>query len=327
MAGCAVFFSLNVLGNYYFNFRVAGEPGRLVPELDLVLIILAATVLRWMWDRPGMALRGVAVAIVAGGLLDHQGLHPARLAHVPLWPNYQDRIEYKISEWFWKNMPDARTLPSGSVRFWYDAWHDLPQLGGGSEQGLLNGEAEQAQWEINLGPNPEPAILWMQSMGVDAVYVSDKQSQEMFKDFEFPQKFDGVLPVIFDDQQGNKIYRVPRRYPARVRVVETARLNAAQPPAIQRRRGVPAGLCRRHRKGPRFARHIDLATAPMPCACRPSWMRANRWWCRRATIPRGTPGWRKLGKAAGSLCRCARMPWASWRSMRRRATRRSRWSS
>ena len=128
------------------------------------------------------------------------------------------------------NMPDARTLPSGSVRFWFDAWHDLPQLGGGSDQGVLNAETEQAQWEINLGPKPEPAILWMQCLGTDAAYVSDKNSQEMFKDYLYPQKFAGALPVIYDDHHGNVIYRVPRRYPARVRVVETRRLNAVERP-------------------------------------------------------------------------------------------------
>ena len=26
----------------------------------------------------------------------------------PLWPDYQNRVEYKIAEWVWKNMPDAR---------------------------------------------------------------------------------------------------------------------------------------------------------------------------------------------------------------------------
>lgn len=36
--------------------------------------------------------------------------------------------------------------------------------------------------------------------------------------------------MIFDDGEGNRILRVPRRYPARVRVVETQRLNAVQRP-------------------------------------------------------------------------------------------------
>jgi uncharacterized membrane protein YfhO len=70
----------------------------------------------------------------------------------------------------------------------------------------------------------------MQSMGVDTTYVSDKRSQEVFKDFLYPGKLAGALPAIYDDHQGNIIYRVPRRYAARVRVVETARLQALKPP-------------------------------------------------------------------------------------------------
>jgi hypothetical protein len=103
-------------------------------------------------------------------------------------------------------------------------------LGGGSEQGLLNGAVEAAQWESNLGAKPEPTVLWMQCLGVDAIYVSDERSQEMFKDFQHPRKLAGVLPVIYDDQQGNLLYKVPRRYAARARVVDRRKLNETKPP-------------------------------------------------------------------------------------------------
>ncbi|MBZ5727959.1 MAG: hypothetical protein LAP87_23570 [Acidobacteriia bacterium] len=229
-AGCAVLFSLNVLGNYYFHFLIAGVPSRLAPELDLVYILLAVAVLRWLWNLPGLLPRAVAAAVLVMAFATTAGYVASAWNHFPLYPNYQDRVEYQVPEWLWMNMPDARVVPTGSVRFWFDAWHDLPQLGGGSDQGVLNGEVEQAQWEINLGPKPEPAILWMQCLGTDAAYVSDKSSEEMFKDYLFPHKFEGALPAIYDDHRGNVIYRVPRRWPARARVVETARLNALQRP-------------------------------------------------------------------------------------------------
>jgi hypothetical protein len=95
---------------------------------------------------------------------------------------------------------------------------------------MLNGATDQAQWEINLAPKPEASILWMQCLGVDGTYVSDKNSEEIFKDTTFPHKYDGVLPVVFDDQHGDRIFRIPRRYAVRARVVETARLNAARRP-------------------------------------------------------------------------------------------------
>ena len=229
-AGSAVFFGLNVLGNYYFNFRVSGEPGRLVPELDLVLILLSLTILRWLWAQEGLLPRVVAGLVLAGAFYSTIGYVRHAWHMFPLEPDYTKRIEYRVSEWLYQNHPDARTLPTGSVRFWFNAWHDLPSLGGGSDQGVLNPIAEQSQWEINLGPKPEPSILWLRCMGVDFTYVSDKTSQEMFKDTTYPEKFNGQLPVVFDDNTGNKIYQVPRRYPARARVVQTSVIDAVKPP-------------------------------------------------------------------------------------------------
>lgn len=230
LAGSVAFFSLNILGNYYFNFRVTGEPLRLLPELDMIYIMMIVYFLHWMWNRPQVVWHGVAIVVVLASFWTTKGYLRRAWNIVPLWPDHTNRVEYRITDWLWKNMPDARAYSTGSVRFWFDAWHDLAQVGGGSEQGLLNGLVQPAQWETNLGPNPKPAILWMQSMGVEAIFVADKQSQEVFKDFQYPRKFDGLLPVLFDDKQGNVIFKVPRRWPDRIRVVETAKLNAVKAP-------------------------------------------------------------------------------------------------
>jgi uncharacterized membrane protein YfhO len=68
-------------------------------------------------------------------------------------------------------------------------------------------------------------------MAVDAVYVPGPGSLEVYKtDYVHPGKYAGRLEVIYDDHQGNVVYRVPRRYAARVRVVETRRLAALRSP-------------------------------------------------------------------------------------------------
>jgi hypothetical protein len=64
---------------------------------------------------------------------------------------------------------------------------------------------------------------------VNAVYVSGRGSQEPYKDSLNPEKFAGVLPVLYDDHKGNVIYQVPRRWPARARVVDTSRLGSLHP--------------------------------------------------------------------------------------------------
>lgn len=230
VTGSVVFFSLNVLGNYYFHFRISGEPLRLVPELDLAFICGALLIVAWLWNHWRFIGRAAAAAIVLAAFATSVQYVRHAWSMFPVSPNYQDRVEFRISEWLWKNMPDARTYAIGSVRFWFDAWHDLAQLGGGSEQGLLNQTIEPAQWELTQGPDAEIAVLWLQSLGVDAAYVSDKRSQEVYKDYVNPAKFAGVLPVLYDDGRGDTIYRVPRRYPARARVVDSAGIHAAQPP-------------------------------------------------------------------------------------------------
>lgn len=230
-AGCAVFLSLNVLGNRFFNFQITGDPHRWTPELDLALILGGVTVLQWMWAHSSRSYLRIAAAVVVVApfyTMTSYIRHPWQLFRTA--PDYQSRVEYRVSEWLWKNLPDARTETVGSVRFWFDVWHDLAELGGGSEQGLINGLSQDAQWEIHLAPQTEASILWMQCLGVDAAYESGPHSEEIYKDDKFPDKFAGVLPVIFDDHRGNTIYQVPRRYRARVRVVETERLNALHPP-------------------------------------------------------------------------------------------------
>ena len=80
------------------------------------------------------------------------------------------------------------------------------------------------------GSDSHAAILWLQALGVDVMYVPGPNSEEPYKDIQHPERFAGVTPLLYDDGQGNALYRIPRRYPARARVVETARLDAAKKP-------------------------------------------------------------------------------------------------
>ena len=102
--------------------------------------------------------RAVAESGGRGGGDRRLRYHPAVHQHarhiVEPWPDYKSRVEYRVTDWLWKNMPDARVLPSGTVRFWFDAWHDLAEMGGGSEQGLLNPMVHDSKWEIDAGTNP-----------------------------------------------------------------------------------------------------------------------------------------------------------------------------
>jgi hypothetical protein len=154
-------------------------------------------------------------------------LHPWRSFQKD--PNPEARIEYRLTDWIAKNHPTWRMVASGSVRFWYNAWHDLPQLGGGSEQGVTNQRVVVAQYRILQEPEAELAILWAQAMGVDGLIVHDQASQELYHDWVNPKRFEGKLEMVHDTGQGDRIYRVPRRYPGLARVVDRTRVTALKP--------------------------------------------------------------------------------------------------
>jgi hypothetical protein len=227
--GCVLFFSLDVLGNYYFGFDVAGDPHRLVPELDLALVLGAALLLEWLWNRRHRAARVAVCVIFAAALATTTGYIQRAWHVVARWPDYRTRVEYRVTDWLWTHMPDARVCSSGTVRFWFDAWHDLAELGGGSDQGLLNPIVQDAQWDISQGSDPASLLLWLRALGVDAFYFAGPTSEEPYKDLKHPDRF-AAVPVLFDDGQGNVLYGIPRRYAARARVVESARLSAQRPP-------------------------------------------------------------------------------------------------
>lgn len=225
LGGALVIFFVNVLGHLYLNFRVFGEPGRLFPEFDLIVILVAVEALRRFWD--GAAWRKAAAAAVVLCVLatSYVYLMNARKFFV-VDPDPTDQVEYQMQDWMHANMPNSRALAAGSVRFWYNAWHDLPQIGGGSEQGLLNPIVMPAQWEILQGEGFNLSLWWLQLLGADAVLVNEPHSREHYHDFQFPKKFQDKLAVLHDDLAGNIIYKVPRRYASLARVVDRQRLEA-----------------------------------------------------------------------------------------------------
>jgi hypothetical protein len=206
--------------------------------MDLAMILAAVEALRRLWIRNQPASRAIALAVVLMSFATALPYVLAAWALIVPDTRYQDRLEYKLTAWMAKNLPGERAFATGTIRFWYDAWHDLPQLGGGSEQGVTNQLVASAYWLITNGP-VSGAVDWMKAFGVDAILVPGKTSQEHYHDFIHPEGFAGLLSVLLDDREGNVIYRVPRRFPDIARVVESERVRAI--PHIPRD-GDPAAL-------------------------------------------------------------------------------------
>lgn len=223
--GSLALFGLSVIGNLYYDFRVIGEPARLIPELDFVILTAAAMLLTWIFRRGGWA-RPVAIVLAIAFLAPAKGYVRHAWRVLPPRDDHRGRIEYQLTNWIHANLPGVRAMATGSVRFWYNAWHDLPQLGGGSEQGLLNPHVQAGQFSALAGEEAPHIVAWMQALGVGALIVHDKTSQEVYHDWAAPERLEGKLEKLYDDHAGNRIYAIPRRYLALARVVDEAAIRA-----------------------------------------------------------------------------------------------------
>ena len=225
VGGSVLVFSLNVLGNYYWDFRVSGEPERMVPELDMVLILGFVELIRRLWTsfpnrwmKPVLATATVAATIYCGRhFLKHPWQYYVR-------SDYTQRQEYVISKWVHENIPGQKCMVTGTVRFWWNAWYSEAQVGGGSEQGLQNPNNMVMQWETQMGNNPERDLLWYRAFATDCIIVHLPGSKQAYIDFGFPNKYDGKLPVLKEFTPFDRIYQVPRRYQSLARVVDQTQL-------------------------------------------------------------------------------------------------------
>jgi hypothetical protein len=219
-AGSALILSVYVLGYFYAGLRIIGEAPRLSPEFDLAVLLMLATAMDALWRarlRPEALAMGAVLMIPAGIYLAH--------VHTPFVKarNWQDQYERRITKWVHENLPGERVLASGTVRFWYDAWFDNPEMDGGSDQGMINQTLPAASFQVTQDARAEISRMWLQALGTSAVIVPDNTSPEPYHDYKDPAKFRGVLTPIYDDGHGTVVYRVPRIYSSLGRVIDRAK--------------------------------------------------------------------------------------------------------
>jgi hypothetical protein len=219
--GSASILSVFVLSAIYFERRIAGEPVRLAPEFDMALLVLLVLLITTLWKVPRLRFVVAALTFImflpALTYLQHAYAPFVRAKH------WQDQYEHRVTKWVHENLPGERVMPSGSNRFWYDAWYDNAQPDGGSDQGLLNQLVPAARYQLRNNDRGDLSVLWLQALGASAVIVPDRTSPEPYHDYSSPEKFQGMLPVIFDDGHGTVVYRVPRVYKSLGRVVDRAK--------------------------------------------------------------------------------------------------------
>jgi hypothetical protein len=96
---------------------------------------------------------------------------------------------------------------------WADAFAEIPQFTGGSWSIAYN-QVQQRGLRAQYGASDSSeqdatiSLAWLKAFGVGAVGISGPQSAEFWKGYKHPDKFEGLLPVLWQSD-GVTIYRVP----------------------------------------------------------------------------------------------------------------------
>jgi hypothetical protein len=228
------FLAIYILGFRWFGFQVAGNSLRLIPEMDVFAVLCGAAVAARLWSvrlkrGPQTALRTAVLLAVLISFRPAWRYAKHAYAEFTEDRNWRDGLQFRTAEWLHQRYPDSRVFVTGTIRFWYNVWRDGLQMDGGSQQGVLNRLFPTAQWRVVHDPDAELTRWWLQAFGVDIVVVPGAGSAEPYLDYANAPMYEMNYPLLRNDNAGNRYYRVPRRAPGIVRIVDWSRVQGLAP--------------------------------------------------------------------------------------------------
>ena len=214
---------------YAFHIVTLPQVLRYHLEIDMGICLLVAVA---VWQLPPVPRRAVAALALLVAI--PFAIHIRRFDRGLLKPiDISRTIEYRTSRWIAQNLPGERVMVSGDVGFWFNLFADNPQLSAGHEPFAPNFMQRVAVFTIYSGMNAgardtEYSIFWLKAFGAAAVHVPGPHSAEYYHPFVHPEKFEGVLPKIW--QSGDDaIYAVPLRSRSLAHVIPAQAVVARQP--------------------------------------------------------------------------------------------------
>ncbi|MBI3286621.1 MAG: hypothetical protein HYZ68_01095 [Chloroflexi bacterium] len=142
--------------------------------------------------------------------------------------------EFQIARWLADHQDGERVYAAGTHAFWLNVLTDVPQLRGGADFAAVHPWWDHVDFQIRKGEDGELSVLWAKALNIRYLVVNTFESrayfQVQYRDFSYPQKFEGLLPEIYD-YNGDIVYEVPLAQPQMVQLVSLE--DFARLPTIQ----------------------------------------------------------------------------------------------
>ncbi|MDQ2948155.1 MAG: hypothetical protein M3Y27_19840 [Acidobacteriota bacterium] len=198
-----------------WNRAALPQPHRYSLEMDLALPLALAFVTRPLILRlPRTAYAGALVLVLI--LAVHQTKHFRRYARtITQGIDVTQTIEYKVAKALDRTVGESRAFVAAEAGTWLNVFSDTPQMNSGHEPFNPNWVEAMATYAIYSGENTgthdaDISTLWLKAFGCHAIYVPGPKSRVADKPFQHPEKFEGVLPVLWHEED-DTIYAVPQR--------------------------------------------------------------------------------------------------------------------
>lgn len=212
----------------YLGVQFVPEPNRYKVEMEMALALALVFLVRPVVEsRPPWLKAAVAIGLVF--LAGKQVIGHRRWAKNTLRPvDIAGTIEYRVAQRVAGSFGGPRLMIPGSLQHWTNTFVDTPGFGGGSFPSNPNWVHQLAFFDVNASRFGQDSIVWLKAFGVRGVVVAGPRSTEFWKPYAQPDKFEGLLPVVWREDDVT-LYEIPQRHPSLAHVVGNTAMVSTEP--------------------------------------------------------------------------------------------------
>lgn len=218
---CTFGYGLPVMLFYRYGINAFPEARRYALEFEFCLVLLIVECLRLLLASHRRPVRILATLLLLAVLLQQTPFVSRFLSHGyqrwTLIPK-EDTSEFRVANQLNNLHPTGRVFATGGTRFRLNSWFPIPQLGGVFETGIKTRLpliiAYQVRTDLGLakGREVEESLMLLRAFAVEYLVVHGPNSEEFYRDYKNPRKFEGVLEKVWEEKD-DAIYRLgPVRY-------------------------------------------------------------------------------------------------------------------